>query len=317
VTDVSAPAPDRDARAWRAIVALFLVTLIWGGTFVWMKQGLDAARANLGPGHSAAGIAIFLALRFGLAAVLLALFVPRSRALGAAEWKGGLAIGGALYAGFLLQMSGLESVSPAVSAFLTSLYVLFTALCMSALERRTPSWSLFIGAALATVGAALIRGRPELTFNAGEWLTVAGAFVFALHILVTDRVTKRLDTLPVTLASLAWVALGSLLLLVYAQSGDSAIALADARALIASREFLVPLVLSSVLATMIAITLMNVYQRELDPVRAAILYALEPIWAALAGIAYGMDRFTSYLLFGGALLLAGNLIAEMRPRARS
>ena len=67
----------------------------------------------------------------------------------------------------------------------------------------------------------------------------------------------------------------------------------------------------------IAITLMNVYQRELDPVRAAILYALEPIWAALAGIAYGMDRFTSYLLFGGALLLAGNLIAEMRPRTRS
>ena len=56
---------------------------------------------------------------------------------------------------------------------------------------------------------------------------------------------------------------------------------------------------------------MNVFQRELDPVRAAILYAFEPIWAAVFAIALGLDRFTLWLVVGGAILLAGNLIAEL------
>jgi drug/metabolite transporter (DMT)-like permease len=61
---------------------------------------------------------------------------------------------------------------------------------------------------------------------------------------------------------------------------------------------------------------MNHFQRELDPVRAAILYAFEPIWAALFGIACGTDSLTIYLWLGGALLLAGNLVAEIGQRRR-
>ena len=59
--------------------------------------------------------------------------------------------------------------------------------------------------------------------------------------------------------------------------------------------------------------LMNLFQRRLDPVRAAVLYAFEPIWAALFGIAAGTDAFTTYLWLGGGLLLAGNLVAELGP----
>jgi drug/metabolite transporter (DMT)-like permease len=73
-------------------------------------------------------------------------------------------------------------------------------------------------------------------------------------------------------------------------------------------------VLSSVLATVLALSLMNLFQRRLDPVRAAVLYAFEPIWAALFGIAAGTDRFTTYLWLGGGLLLSGNLIAELGQR---
>jgi drug/metabolite transporter (DMT)-like permease len=61
----------------------------------------------------------------------------------------------------------------------------------------------------------------------------------------------------------------------------------------------------------VALTLMNVYQRELDPVRAAILYALEPIWTTLIAAALGLGFPSYWLWIGGGALVAGNLIAEL------
>jgi drug/metabolite transporter (DMT)-like permease len=325
-SQVPQAATSRARRA--AVLALLGVTLIWGCTFVWMEQALVAAERTLGPGHTLAGVGVFLTLRFGLGALLLAACVPAARRVDREAWKGGLVLGGLLLAGFVLQMLGLDAVSPAVSAFLTSLYVLFTAAMHARLERRGIGKALIVGAVLATAGAMLIRG-PELgtadaasgssaTFRfQGELLTVACAFVFALHILATDRITRRTPALPVTVTSLAVVALGSALLLAL----DSLAAHgADVRgwwSLCRDREFVVPLLLSTVLATSLAIALMNVFQRALDPVRAAILYALEPIWAACAGLAYGTDSFTTWLLVGGALLVGGNLVAEIGSAARA
>jgi drug/metabolite transporter (DMT)-like permease len=302
---------------WRAVLALFFVTVIWGGTFVWMKQGIAAVDRALGPGHLAIGVALFMALRFGIASLCVAAFIPASRrgpAPGA--WRGGFWIGALLFGGFGLQMIGLSEISPAVSAFLTSLYVLFTAVLTAGLERRGPSLALFAGAVLATCGAGFIRGRPELSISPGEIATVACAVLFALHILATDRITKRIPPMPVTLTSFVWVAGASILLLAACLLRADAPAPGALLALLASADFAVPLLLSSLLATVVALSLMNQFQRELDPVRAAILYAFEPIWAALFGIASGTDSFTIYLWSGGALLLAGNLVAEVGQRKK-
>ena len=305
------------SRPWRAILALFFVTVIWGGTFVWMKQGLDAAELHLGPGHATVGIALFMALRFGIGALCVAAFLPSSRrALGRDAWSGGLWIGALLFGGFALQMLGLAEVTPAVSAFLTSLYVLFTAILNASLERRGPSLALFLGAMLATCGAGFIRGRPDMTFHSGEIATIACALLFAWHILATDRITKRVAPMQVTLTSFVWVTAGSLVLLGARLVGEGAPGADTVLALLSSREFLLPLLLSAFLATFVALSLMNQFQRELDPVRAAILYAFEPIWAALFGILYGTDAITPYLWIGGGLLLGGNLVAEVSQRRR-
>jgi drug/metabolite transporter (DMT)-like permease len=312
-----APAPRRAVPPWRAVLALLVVTVIWGGTFVWMKQGIEAVESKLGPGHEMAGIALFMVLRFGIAAACVAAFVPAARrGLTRDVWLSGLGIGALLIGGFGMQMMGLADVSPAVSAFLTSLYVLFTAVLTSGIERRGPSLALFVGVVLATCGAGFIRGRPELTFNRGELLTVACAALFALHILVTDRVTRRVQPMPVTLTSFIWVTAGSAAILAATLLARNSPEPGELLGLAASHGFAVPLVLSSLLATVVALSLMNLYQRELDPVRAAVLYAFEPIWAAVFGIACGTDAFTMYLWLGGALLLAGNLVAELGQRRK-
>jgi drug/metabolite transporter (DMT)-like permease len=312
---------DTQGRArtpWKAVCALFVVAVIWGGTFVWMKDALAAAEAHLGPGHLVSGLCLFLALRFGAAALIVYALSPAARARATrGAWLYGVWLGALLFVGFGLQMSGLAEVTPAVSAFLTSLYVLFTAALSALAAGGRLRTSLVVGALLATIGAGLIRGRPEPTLSTGEWLTIASAVAFAIHIVATDRATRSHDPMAITFTSFAVVfGLTALAFLVARFGGDDPPEAALA-GLVASREFLVPLALTTVLATVVALTLMNVFQRELSPVRAAILYAFEPIWATIFGIATGHDALTAWFLFGGAALLAGNLIAELGARRES
>ena len=81
--------------------------------------------------------------------------------------------------------------------------------------------------------------------------------------------------------------------------------------LLKDNRFLTPLVLSSFFGSFIALTLVNYYQQYLDPVRASVLYALEPVWATILAIGYGMESFTFWLVLGGFALIIGNIIAEI------
>lgn len=309
------PSPDRRRR--NAVLALLAVTVIWGWSFVWMKQGLRAAdRVWDGRGEVAA-VGLFLALRFAIAAVVLPCVFPGARrGFDAGVQRGGFVLGAALFGGFVLQMLGLQGVSPAVSAFLTSLYVLFTALMTAALTRRPVRAPLFVGCLLATFGAGWINGPPQVSFGLAEWLTVGCALLFAVHILVTDRLTRRHAPLPMTLVQFVWVALGGLGVLGLGLLADDAPAASELLAPLGARDFLVPLAFLTFASTVVAILLMNTFQRDLDPVRAAILYAIEPIWAALAALVTGLDRPNLWLFLGGGALVAGNLIAELRTKVK-
>jgi drug/metabolite transporter (DMT)-like permease len=302
------------------LIALFCVAVIWGATFVWQKQALVASTSRLGPGSETSAAALFIGLRFA-AATLIVLAISRTsrtalRSGSRAAWSAGLWLGFLLLVGFALQMRGLADVTPAVSAFLTSLYVLFTAVMSATKSRGGLRASIAIGAVLATLGAGVVRGRPELRFTLGEWVTVASALVFAVHILATDRLTRIVAPMMVTVTSFVVVAAGNVALLCVCAAVDGGPTWNGLSDVLGAREFVVPLVLTTILATVIALSLMNIFQRDIDPVRAAILYAFEPIFAMCFGLASGLDTLTPWLWAGGALILAGNLIAEI-PTWRS
>lgn len=298
------------SRRARAVYALLGVTILWGWTFIWMKQSLNAADASLGRAGGGSVVLLYVGLRFAIAAVVLALW-PRARAgLDRGAWRGGMILGVILVAGFYLQMVALQGVTPQVSAFLTSLYVVFSALLTFALHRARPHLPFVLGVLLATFGAGFIQGPPQLTFGLAEGLTVACAFVFALHILFTDRLTKAHAPLAVTLAMFVWTAAAALAGLAALQLHHGSPSPAALMALLYVPAFVVPLLLASLLATVVALTLINVYQRELDPVRAAILYAIEPIWTTLIAAALGFGVPGFWLWIGGGALVAGNVIAE-------
>ena len=112
-----------------AIVALLAVTLVWGATFIWMKQALDALpeeKLELGTNGV---VATLVFARFAIAALMMLIFFKNARdSLNDKQiWQDGIVLGVLMFLAYLSQMIGLDDIDPSVSAFLTSLYVVFTA----------------------------------------------------------------------------------------------------------------------------------------------------------------------------------------------
>ena len=300
-----------------ALLALLVVTIIWGWTFPWMKEAIDTAKGELGDALPFI-VGLFMTIRFGIASLLMPLIIRGARIdmTKGSVWRDGAILAFFLLAGFLLQMFGLDGVDPAVSAFLTSLYVAFTALISSILSRTFPGIVAVIGVALVTVGAAFISGPPQLNFDVSEWLTVFCAVLFAGHIVATDRVTRRSNPLTVAWTSFVWVTLGSVVLLAIGWTMEPSISPPKVLSLLAMEGFIRPVLLAGVFGSLVALSLLTNFQKFLSPVRAAILYSLEPVWAALIALFLGQVTMNGWLLFGGSLLLIGNLWMEIWPRLR-
>jgi drug/metabolite transporter (DMT)-like permease len=163
---------------------------------------------------------------------------------------------------------------------------------------------MIAGVALATIGAGFIDGPPHIVWGMGEILTVACAFFFALHIIFTDSVTKKLNPLAVTSTSFAVLVVGALII-----------------ALIASRDVMVvevawqegvvlPLLFLGLFGSLACILMLNAFQKYLNPTHAAIIYSFEPVWATLYGWSEGLVDLSMWLLMG-LLLLLGNIIVEL------
>ena len=290
----------------QAALGLFFVTLLWGGTFVWMKQALNSLDDELTQYTTAGVVGVIVCSRFLIAFVALLPFSSEARrALTSKEdWKGGLILGGLMLAGFVFQMIGIESVSPSVSAFLTSLYVVFTAILSVKISDRKPTRMMVLGVGLATIGAGFIDGPPHIVWGLGELLTVVCAFFFALHIIYTDKITKQLNPIAVTSTSFAVLVVG-----------------AGIVALIASRDVMVfesawqdgviiPLLCLGLFGSLACILMLNAFQRHLNPTHAAIIYSFEPVWATLYGWQQGLVEVSVWLMMG-LLLLFGNIIVEL------
>ena len=138
-------------------------------------------------------------------------------------------------------------------------------------------------------------------------MTVGCAFFFALHIIFTQKLTLEFDPLMLTLTSFIVVGFGSLLLAL-TSSSDASSMMSE----VVNREgVMLPVFLLGLGGSFYCLVALNVYQRHMHPVQAAIIYAFEPVWATLFGLGLGLVPWTWWIVFGGGILLAGNILVEV------
>tara|TARA_B100001996_G_scaffold53822_2_gene38280 strand:- start:3614 stop:4543 length:930 start_codon:yes stop_codon:yes gene_type:complete len=297
----------------RAVWGLLVVTIVWGATFIWMKQAMNALQSEIDFYGQTAVVSVLVGGRFLIAAI--ALFIGSSKARAALRekelWGGGTVLGLILLIGFTTQMVGIDTISPSTSAFLTSLYVVFTAMISTKMTGQPVTRMMIAGVLLATFGAGFIEGPPHLSWGKGEILTVICAFFFALHIIFTQSITQRMDPLGVTITSFLIVSIGSLAISLLMGGGDTF----KLWELTLQQDVLVPLLCLGLLGSLFALLLLNLLQRHLHPVQAAIIYGLEPVWATLFALGLGLTDWTSWIAVGGTALLLGNVLVELRQSA--
>ena len=293
----------------KAALVLLSVTLIWGATFIWMKQALNALEIELSTYGNFPVVAFLVAVRFSIAIPLVMVFFPTARAglQSRVVWKGGVLLGSMMLVGFVGQMVALNDINPATSAFLTSLYVVMTAVLTVVMTDNTPRRSLYWGVLMATVGAGFIEGPPHLSWGWGEIITVICAFFFALHIIYTQHWTLKHDPLQLTLTQFLIIGGGSMVLALATSDAP----LQMAKEVLTREGVLLPLILLGVGGSFFCLVALNVFQRHMHPVQAAIIYAFEPVWATLFGLSLGLVPWTWWILFGGGVLLAGNILVEL------
>jgi drug/metabolite transporter (DMT)-like permease len=117
-----------------------------------------------------------------------------------------------------------------------------------------------------------------------------------------------MSPIGVTSTSFLIVAIGSLVVAILTAGASTT----DALSVIADDGVIVPLLCLGLIGSLFALLLLNLLQRFLHPVQAAIIYALEPVWATIFALGLGMTSWTGWIAVGGGALLIGNLMVELR-----
>lgn len=277
---------------WRADLALVVAAFFFGTTFVVVQDAIEEADP-----------VDFLAVRFLLAAVVLGI-AARRRPRSAHELRHGVAAGGALLCGYLLQTIGLQYTTPSTSALVTYLLVVFVPILAFVGLRRRPHPATLLGIVLALAGLALLTGGGGNGLGRGELLTLGCAFAFALHIVLLGEVADRHDPVRLTFVQISTVGLACL--------GISLVSGPGPGLPLGSPAFLAA-AFTGLFATALAFLAMVWAQRSVSPSRAALILLLEPVFAAFLGWLTG-DPMSPARVLGGGLILAAVLVSEVVPK---
>lgn len=291
---VGRAARGRVSASGLAQASLLAITAIWGLTFVLVQDAV--ARTP---------VLSFVAQRFLLAALVVAALAWRQlRGLSASGWAAGCAMGACLTAGYLLQTYGLQHTTAAHSGFITGLFVVFTPLLAALVLRRPPSAVHVGGVALSLVGLGLLAGVGGQLHPLGDALTLGCAVAFAVHILVTDRVTHAHATSALLAVQLGVCGTASLL---------AALVAGQLRAPPGGSVW-VALLVTALLASALAFFVQTAAQRHAPPERTALIMAGEPAFAGLFAYLLRGEALSPAGWVGAALILAAMVLVELVPR---
>lgn len=249
-----------------AQIGLLFVTIIWGLTFVLVKAALNDA-----PPFS------FAALRFGLATLITLLIVNKNIiTITKNEIIGGILCGFFLFLGYAFQNFGLMNTTATKSAFITSVSVLIVPFILVAMDIQKVKLRIWLAVVLATFGLYLLI-LPGGGINIGDVITFGCAVSFALHIIAQDNYLKKeIRLLPFICIQLAFVTLISF---IHAQ-------VFEPEAIIWSTRLTYAIIITGIFATLIALLIMVWAQKILNPSETALIFAMEPVAAALFAMVF-------------------------------
>lgn len=274
----------------KADLAMLLVTLFWGSSYLFMQMGLtDLQTFNL------------IGLRFGIAFVIAALFFHK-RLLKTTRKTifHAFIMGAILFGVFATVTEGVKTTTASQAGFLVSLTVILVPL-LSILLKNRPETRVFFGAGIALIGICLLTLTKELHITQGDALCMATAVFYATHIILTGRLAPQTDAILLGIYQLGFAGLFGFLLSY----------LVETPKLPSSPKAWLAVLALSILCSAIGFVVQTVAQKYTSPTHTGLIFSLEPVFAALFAFLISGETLTVRGYIGAALVLISVLIAEI------
>jgi drug/metabolite transporter (DMT)-like permease len=275
------------------VMLLVLVTLIWGTTF----PGVKIVTQSLTPAE-------LVAARFLISAILFLPFLGNSSLK---LWRDALPLGMLLFASFLTQAVGIQSISSGRAAFITGLNVIFVPLALPFLSKSVPK-TAFVAAFLALSGIGVMSFDAQtLKFSLGDLWTLGCAISYAGYVLLLDRVSSRHSSLQLSAAQVLVVGiLGGLWAL------PGLLEHGIPKAVLGSS--LLPVLYLGLVAAGLTTLLQTTAQKAVPVFQAAVLYSLEPVFAAIFSYWWLGEVLNLNGWIGAGLVLLAMILSQIPTR---
>lgn len=272
-----------------AALGLVAVTAVWGTSFTVVK----AALADASP-------MVLVAVRFALAILLLA---PALRGLTRDELRAGALLGLLFWAGFVFQTAGLESTTPARSAFITGLSTPLVPLVAWAAHRERPGMGVLVAMLAAGVGLYFLTSPGSTGLNRGDLLTLGCAVCFAGHIVAAGSLVRGRSAIR----------------LLGVQLGLSGLLAAASSPLLESPRLRLTAGLAIAIGFLSLMAVTTFWfqlraQQVVSPTDTALIFVLEPLFATLTSWLATGERLAPAQWGGAALIVASMVVPVLTTR---
>jgi drug/metabolite transporter (DMT)-like permease len=294
--------------------ALVLATVLWGSGFTWAKVGGATINHATGLGDGAAlGPMLLLGVRFVLAGLIwFAIFPQARRGWTMASVGRAAAIGSLVGVGLILQHLGLDRTSQAVSAFLTSLTIVFVPILSTLALRKPPALSVWLAVAVATAGVFLLTvGGSGGSFGWGEMLGLLCALDFSIYVIVVNALVPKDNPFRMSGGQFLLCGILTLLIVPMLPGGTDALHWREFSGLFSMRDVWLNGLLLVVFPTLISYGLLTHFQPKLDATRATLIYLLEPVCASVYAYLFAHSPMRGIEIVGAGMILVANALVEV------
>lgn len=287
------------SRSLKAHILLVLVTLVWGVTFVQIKDALS----DISP-------LLFNTVRMTLAGAALAIiFFRHLRTLTRDSFFMGCLVGAFLWAGYEFQTTGLARTTPSKSAFLTGFSVILVPIFLALFWRRHVNrWvvagviTAMFGLYLMTVPSAQGARLNFSSINRGDLLTIGCAIFFALQIINMGRAMQKykFEQIATLQACVAAVLMAT------------SVPILEHAHVIWSSRVIWAILVTGLLGTAAAFTIQAWAQQFTAPTYTALIFLLEPVFAWITSYLVLHERLGWRAGIGALLILGGIVVSELK-----
>lgn len=269
------------------IFLLILTAIIWGSTFFIIKDTVTTVNEYY-----------IVFIRTFIAAISMLVFIffkDKKSLLNYKTLLKGMVLGLLLATTYISQTIGLKYTSSGHSAFITGAGVIIVPILLSIFYKRKLKIKEVIIFFVVLVGLYLLTYDRETVLNVGDLITIITSFSLAWHLILSGKFVKTSEVLSLIGYQFLFASLISLLLYLTTQPVTFAL----------SRGETISLVYLGFIGTLFCYFVSVWAQKQVDTVTVALIFTLEPVFAALFAWLFASEVLNVRELSGGLIILGG------------